>query len=56
MEETPLSKTESIDILRLLEHGHDIKIVKTEKTTYDVDTPEDHEKVNNILKANSAPK
>ena len=50
LEETPLSKTESIDILRLLEHGHDIKIVKTDRTTYDVDTPEDHEKVNKIMK------
>ena len=38
---TPLEKVESIDMLRVLEHGYRVKMVLTEFETYSVDTPED---------------
>lgn|SRR4030042_23627 len=38
---TPLEKVESIDMLRVLEHGYKVKMVLTEYETYSVDTPED---------------
>ncbi len=38
---TPLEISESIDMLRLLEHGYKVKIVKTEKKVKSVDTMED---------------
>lgn len=49
MEETTLEQAESIDMLRLLEHGHDIRLVESNRDTIPVDTPEDHEKVNNRM-------
>lgn len=50
MEETPLEQVESIDMLRLLENGVDVRLVKTEYETYPVDTPDDHKKVNEMMK------
>lgn len=38
---TPLEISESVDMLRLLEHGYKVKIVKTEKEVKSVDTTED---------------
>ena len=38
---TPLEKVESIDMLRVLEHGYRVKMVLTSFETYSVDTPED---------------
>ena len=38
---TPLEKVESIDMLRVLEHGYSVKMVLTRFETYSVDTPED---------------
>jgi 3-deoxy-manno-octulosonate cytidylyltransferase (CMP-KDO synthetase) len=38
---TPLEKVESIDMLRILEHGYKVKMVLTDFDTYSVDTPED---------------
>jgi 3-deoxy-manno-octulosonate cytidylyltransferase (CMP-KDO synthetase) len=49
MEETELEQIESIDMLRLLENGYNVKLVETQRKTYPVDTPEDHEKVNEIM-------
>jgi 3-deoxy-manno-octulosonate cytidylyltransferase (CMP-KDO synthetase) len=49
MEETALEQIESIDMLRLLENGHSVRLVKTERETYPVDTPEDHAKVNKMM-------
>lgn len=53
MAETELEQTESIDMLRLLENGYDVRMVETERDTYPVDTPEDHEKVNEMMTSDS---
>jgi len=39
--QTPLEITESIDMLRVLEHGGRVHMVETKERTYSVDTPED---------------
>jgi CMP-2-keto-3-deoxyoctulosonic acid synthetase len=44
MEETELEQIESIDMLRLLENGYEVRLVENNRETYPVDTPEDHEK------------
>ncbi len=49
LEETPLVLAESIDMLRLLEHGYDVKIVETERKVHAVDTEADHERVNSMM-------
>ncbi len=49
LDETPLERAESIDMLRLLEHGKNVKIVETDRDIYAVDTPKDHEKVNIMM-------
>lgn len=49
MGETPLERAESIDMLRLLENGYDVRLVETDRSVYAVDTPEDHEKVNEMM-------
>jgi 3-deoxy-manno-octulosonate cytidylyltransferase (CMP-KDO synthetase) len=49
MAETELEQVESVDMLRLLENGYDVRLVETERQTYPVDTPEDHEKVNELM-------
>lgn len=49
MDETTLEQVESIDMLRLLENGYEVRMVETHQDTYPVDTPEDHEKVNGLM-------
>lgn len=39
--ETPLERAESVDMLRLLEHGRSIRGVVTDRTTLGVDRPDD---------------
>jgi 3-deoxy-manno-octulosonate cytidylyltransferase (CMP-KDO synthetase) len=49
MAETRLERVESIDMLRLLENGHNVRLIRTDRETYPVDTPEDHQKVNEMM-------
>jgi 3-deoxy-manno-octulosonate cytidylyltransferase (CMP-KDO synthetase) len=41
LEPTPLEKIESVDMMRVLEHGYQVKMVRTKFQTVSVDTPED---------------
>ena len=46
---TPLEVAESVDMLRILEHGGKVRMVPTEYKTHAVDTKEDLDKVEKIL-------
>ena len=48
-EQTPLEKTESLEMLRVLEKGHSIACVPTERDTIEIDTPEDAEALERYL-------
>jgi len=47
---TPLEIIESVDMLRVLEHGYKVKMVLSEFSTYGVDTPADLERVERLMK------
>jgi len=47
---TPLEIAESVDMLRLLEHGYKVKMVSSSCDTYSVDTPEDLKYVESLMK------
>ena len=47
--QTPLELTEKLEQLRALEHGHRIRVVITEGRSLGVDTPEDLERVRELL-------
>lgn len=46
---TPLERAESIDMLRLLEHGRSVRLVETFVQTHSVDTPADLELVETLM-------
>jgi len=46
---TPLEIIESVDMLRVLEHGYKVKMVMSDHRTYSVDTPDDLECVNSCM-------
>ena len=48
---TPLEISESIDMLRLLEHGYPVRMVETRFDTQAVDTPEDLARVSELMRA-----
>ena len=50
LEPTPLEKIESVDMLRILEHGYKVKMVMSPYNTCSVDTPEDLRKVEQLMK------
>lgn len=50
---TPLEKLESIDMLRLIEHGHRVKMVKTKFNTQAVDTQADLDRVARLMEGDS---
>jgi len=47
---TPLEQAESLEQLRVLEHGHRIKVLTTDHRFIGVDTPADLERVNALLR------
>ena len=46
---TPLEQAESIDMLRILEHGRRVRLVETTEETHAVDTPEDLRLVETLM-------
>ena len=53
LEETPLEEIESVDMMRILENGDKVRCVEIDRSTYSVDTPEDLEKVEKLMKKDS---
>jgi 3-deoxy-manno-octulosonate cytidylyltransferase (CMP-KDO synthetase) len=51
LEPTPLERTESLEQLRVLEHGFAIKMIETAHDSIGVDTPADLERVRRLLTA-----
>ena len=50
LEPTALERAESIDMLRALEHGYPIRMVRTAHATTSVDTPEDLARVEALMR------
>ena len=50
LEPTPLERAESIDMLRVLEHGYKVRMVPFDFITFSVDTPEDLQRVELLMK------
>lgn len=50
LEPTPLEKIESVDMLRILEHGYKVKMVLADFSTYSVDTPQDLHSVEELMR------
>ena len=50
LESTPLEIIESVDMLRFIENGRNIRVVETTYETYSVDIPSDVEKVVRVMK------
>ena len=51
---TPLEIIESVDMMRILEHGMKVRMVPTKHTSQAVDTPEDLSKVERLMQAENA--
>lgn len=49
-EQTPLEKTESLEMLRVLERGYSLRCVPTARDTIEIDTPEDVKRLEAWLK------
>ena len=50
MAPTPLEIAESVDMMRVLEHGLKVRMVPTRHSTQSVDTPEDLKKVEGLMR------
>ena len=46
---TPLEIIESVDMMRVLEHGDKVKMIRTNSESYAVDTPEDLKHVESLM-------
>ena len=53
MEESPLEICESVDMLRILEHGEKVRMVPTDARTWSVDTPEDLARVTRLMEGDA---
>jgi 3-deoxy-manno-octulosonate cytidylyltransferase (CMP-KDO synthetase) len=51
--QTPLEIAESVDMLRVLEHGEKVRMVETKANTYSVDTPEDLRDVEEAMRGDN---
>jgi 3-deoxy-manno-octulosonate cytidylyltransferase (CMP-KDO synthetase) len=49
MTPTPLEVAESVDMMRILEHGMKVRMVPTKHATYSVDTPQDLHRLEKIM-------
>ncbi len=49
MPQTPLERIESVDMMRILENGEEVKMVMTDADTLSVDTPGDLERVTKLM-------
>ncbi|MBO4369288.1 MAG: 3-deoxy-manno-octulosonate cytidylyltransferase [Desulfovibrio sp.] len=49
MEESPLEIYESVDMMRILEHGEKVRMVPTNYKTWSVDTPDDLARVTRLM-------
>ncbi|WP_319409723.1 3-deoxy-manno-octulosonate cytidylyltransferase [uncultured Desulfosarcina sp.] len=49
MKPTPLEIVESVDMLRILEHGYKIRVIPTDNRTYSVDTEQDRNRVEELM-------
>ncbi len=49
LEPTPLELAESVDMMRVLEHGYNVKMVPTKYDVYSVDTENDRAKVEKLM-------
>lgn len=49
MQESPLEIYESVDMLRILEHGEKVRMAPTECRTFSVDTPQDLARVDRLM-------
>jgi 3-deoxy-manno-octulosonate cytidylyltransferase (CMP-KDO synthetase) len=50
---TPLEKAESVDMLRLLEHGYRVRLAVTEADTHAVDTEADRRRVEALMRGDA---
>lgn len=50
LESTPLEIIESVDMMRVIEHGYKVKMVFSDVKTYSVDTAEDLARVEKLMK------
>ena len=48
--ETPLERIESVDMMRVLEHGEDVYMIMTDTETFSVDTPSELERVAALMR------
>lgn len=53
LKQTPIEKAESIDMMRLLEHGYPIRAIVVDGPLYGVDTPDELKKVESMMKTDN---
>ncbi|MBL7074342.1 3-deoxy-manno-octulosonate cytidylyltransferase [candidate division KSB1 bacterium] len=53
LEQTTLEEIESVDMLRILEHGYQVKMIEVDMDTYSVDTIEDLKRVEKLMEKDS---
>jgi 3-deoxy-manno-octulosonate cytidylyltransferase (CMP-KDO synthetase) len=51
---TPLEVAESVDMMRILEHGRKVRMAPTKHATQAVDTPDDLKKVERLMQEMNA--